>query len=90
MMKKILCLFLSICTVIPVLLGFSFDIYADDSYQYTLEEGLLTVTGSGRMGTETAALADYPWHSFRDSITEWWWATASRRWGRTPSPPVRT
>lgn len=27
-------------------------------------------TGSGMMGTETAALADYPWHSFRDSITE--------------------
>ena len=70
MMKRILCLFLSICTVIPVFLGFSFDIYAEDSYQYTFEEGLLTVTGSGMMGTETAALADYPWHSFRDSITE--------------------
>ncbi len=66
-MKKLLAILLVAVMALGVL---PFAASAEETWSYTLVDGVLTITGTGAVGTKTTQEADYPWHDKRAEITE--------------------
>ncbi|MBQ8399516.1 MAG: leucine-rich repeat protein, partial [Clostridia bacterium] len=66
-MKKLCALMLVVVMALGML---PFAVSADETWSYTLVDGVLTITGTGAVGTTTTQEAEYPWHEQRAEITE--------------------
>ena len=66
-MKKLLAIILVAVMALSIL---PFAASADDTWSYTLVDGVLTVTGTGVVTTEEKTEESYPWHEQRGEITE--------------------
>ena len=66
-MKKLLAILLVAVMALGVL---PFAASAEETWSYTLVDGVLTITGTGAVGTKDTQEADYPWHDKRAEITE--------------------